>query len=197
VELQWEETVHRDLLLIPKAKLLLRIVDEVGDPLPDWQITVHYRSVWPSAVTDARGEVQFEDFDEGKYTVLVLAPSDREESHHVYAALGVDDLATGDSFHAIQIPRDRMPTARIRARILDSEGRVPEATTLSIEASVLRRPQWGNVTLDDRGYAESGLLPPGTYKLTVMARDHSSMRLGQKILNPNEVLDLGEIRVGR
>ena len=62
---------------------------------------------------------------------------------------------------------------------------------------VLRLPQWGGVPADESGFVDSGLLPPGTYQLTVRARDHSSMRLGEKVLHPNEVLDLEEIRIGK
>ena len=68
---------------------------------------------------------------------------------------------------------------------------------MAIDAMVLRLPQWGGVPADESGFVDSGLLPPGTYELTVRARDHGALSLGKKVLHPNEVLELGEIRIGK
>lgn len=170
------------------AELRGRVLDEGGAPLSFWSLLAvqegsDERPCFGSAFSDEDGRFRIRSLTQGSYRLTLEAPG-----------ASVDVLELGgvrpDSGELVlRVPAARMPSARVRGRILDARGAVPGNVGLELATANLGMP--GEVGAD--GSFELGRLVPALYTLRVRAEGHVEHVFGPRRLAAGESWELGQL----
>jgi len=168
------------------AELVGRVLDEGGGPLSDWTVVAvaeqgGARPSSGSSSSDADGYFRIRSLASGSHRVTLEAPG---SSVNVLELGGVRPEA-GEL--VLRVPAARMPSARVRGRILDARGAVPGNVGLELATANLGLP--GEVGAD--GSFELGSLVPALYTLRVRAEGHVEHVFGPRRLAAGESWELG------
>ena len=187
-----------DLHLVPDRMIRGQLVDQRGDALSGWQIYLRYDNS-----TDGSGAGTDE---EGRFTFSI-----KEEafSLNIQRHMGFDPVIRRlssqdlprDEF-TIRIPDAQMPSALIKVRAVNAQGE-PLAR---VSFDVYQLPRDNHVWVMDwgedgsvssrtfpKGEYDTGLLPPGEYRIEISLPGYETVRLDGLRLAAGQVLDLGDV----
>ena len=177
---------HWDADLAEHVGVRLRLVDEVGQPLPAW--VVHLRCPLQTGpwwirrrATDVEGRLFVTDCPDAELLLDVFAPADVGAS---YASRLLEP-----SPEEVLVQVETRATSSISGRLLDPVGEPDLRGSLVFHSvrTTLKTP----VQRDEQGNFEQRL-PPGRYQLA-LELDRTTARLAQTKLAPSEHLTLGTL----
>jgi len=191
-----------DLEVVARARLDLRVVDGVGRELAGWLVSVQLwraekpSGSWHEQLTSPCGTVSFPDMPIGTYKVL-LAPKGTADTSHALDAFVVDDVRPSGKEERLRVPWDRLPSAVVRGTVVDDFARAVPSAELRL-GSKSRPPADAVYHVDPlTGRVDASEIPPGRYSIRVLAPEHRTLDLGVRELAPDEVLELGPLRLRR
>ena len=173
------------------------LVDEGGQPLPDWRVVVHwgdgYSRMSPTR-TDKDGRYQWYKFNNPniRFRNLRIYPPGEDGNDGYpseYPLMEVRDVESGKGPRTIVVPRDQVPSARLTGALKAAKGR--HTTYLALIGPMGCRQL---VSRDEDGRFTTDLLMPGTWTIATNAypKDHALLRVE---LRAEETKDVGVIDV--
>lgn len=165
------------------------VVDSVGKPLGNWNVSIEGDKTSDGTVTDAQGAFRMGAVPEG--TLRLRAQPYRP---FVGVTIPVGEFRASDSPVRLVVPREQVPTGSLRGRLLAPDGSPCAKCTVRARHRGLQVETWRST--DDEGRFELAGLTDGTYML---AAETSSNRFGELVLGPfdvvdSKVTDIGEFR---
>lgn len=187
--LRWDATLKEP------PKIVGRVVDEAGRPLPGWRMEVWTREVvghWPRrATTDAEGRFVLRDCPDVLFTVACYSP---EYEGNELAAAGAyqEEVRPGGGELLLEVPKSKRPGSFIEGKFVDEQGHPVAGLQI-----VVRSPPQPSVNSADvspeTGSFRMGPVPEGDYELGLCRNDRPYMNLPKVELQANEEKDLGTI----
>lgn len=187
----------------PDGSIRGRVVDEQDRPLVGWRVIVSsdvrgsYGQVggdW-SPHTDSDGRFLIEGVAQARYFVAVSSP---EPHTTLFPDATVHDVVPGPQEVLVRVTPETRPSAYVRGRIVDPQGRPVESARITL---FLSRDDFLNVRgieeASDAGTGEFRLGPyvAGRWRVKIDAFGYPTSHLGYHGLLPGQDLDLGTIRL--
>lgn len=183
--------------LASSQRIVGRIVDDAGAPLPYWRLAARSTRVvddrWKAVTsTDPDGRFSFAGVADGPIRLEASDPA----TPFGYPSAAVNDVRTDGTEVVLRIPSSAFATATIAGTVVDA--RTTPADDIKVylwQRGSLETGCWGR-TIDPRtGRFEIGPVPPGEYHVDVRSDDRTCLGLDAQRLAPCERLDLGTLRI--
>ncbi len=209
VDLEPESELRWDPILDRGSMHRVRLLSESGEPLVGWRVEwrrptdsndpQYHGSLGQSvgqAITDGTGRCHAAGLQSGVYTLVAFGPlCDDPQSFRDYSRLPSyvqQGVSLDQDESVLTVPATRLPSARIRARFVNSRGE-----PLSGVRVRLGRSDWSSVyeveADPSTGRWDSGKLSPDVLSGSASCKGHSAVGLGELRLVHDQVLDLGDI----
>ncbi|MEZ5966204.1 MAG: carboxypeptidase regulatory-like domain-containing protein [Planctomycetota bacterium] len=144
-------------------------------------------------VTDARGSFAFANMPREELTLRVGFQPQGSGGRTRTTALVVPGIVPPRDDLVLVVPDDRLPSVRLRARVLRADGMPATGATLWLgggEDRGLVRAQ-----ADARGEIQLQDLMPGSFYVSVHDGEHPTLFLGRRTFAAHDVVDLGDLRL--
>jgi hypothetical protein len=173
-----------------------QLEDERGAPLSHWLLSAipdeQPRTI-ACARSDAEGRFAFRDLRAGSYLLQV---------HGEGQTIGMplyflEHVSAGAPELTIHFPDARRPTAYFKGTIETPEGDPPGTYATQVLVSWPQTSPHVAHADADTGEFLVGPLPAGTFEVKVWSKDFPQLELGERTVAPNEVVDLGVVRLQR
>lgn len=176
--------VRCDFELRPAHSLTGRLIDELEQPVPGYEILVdgEYQS---RSVTD----------EAGRFELLHLEKRSYEVKARHKGSVQASETCEPPGSVVLRLDPQRRPSAWFTGRILDSDGK-PVArgvTTTHGDGGKTQR----SAMVDQHGAFRLGPLPPGTYEIRFWSEAVPAFTLGSFSIMPQEEQALGSFKVPR
>lgn len=189
------QTARWNPVLYEKPSIRGVVVDARREPLAGWRVDVRRDGEFLTmASTDDHGQFEITGLTPAPHELLA---SFQPKAHNLLHQGGIvaavlDGVCPGQGPVAIEIPADRMPSCRVIGTVVGPEGGVVTQTRVVIgnqdghgSATIKVDAETGDFAVDR--------IVPGPYWITVRADGHPWIRVGSRVLEPGQTLDLGEL----
>jgi RNA polymerase sigma-70 factor (ECF subfamily) len=167
------------------------LLDPAGKPQPGWQVRVYTMGEgrrWSmTQETGPDGRFSFEPPHPDAPHLVSVRPTRRSP----FAVVSIDDVRAGNELLTIRLTEDQLPTASIAGRLLDPDGKPLGGARLHVWRGGVGT---GVQTSHRDGRFRFGPVTPGVYRLVAQHGEHSWLQLGERTLERNQELDLGDVR---
>jgi hypothetical protein len=188
---------RQDVVLVAPASITGRLVDDVGEPLPGWRLSLRAnRFHLDQAVVGDDGSFQFTKRTKPEHRFQLHVFASKEAKLPV---LVVPDIKGSAKDLVLEIPADAVPSCHVTGRAAD-EGDVP-AARFRIALVDVESGAHAAYDFEPAGGAfRIGPVPPGTYDALVFVHDPAARiplvyraKSGPHILRARATLDLETI----
>jgi hypothetical protein len=171
------------------------VIGEDGLAVPGVRVGASSEAIPPThhlrgCTTDSDGWFRLQEATREAYSLRLSMDSDLD------AAIEIDGVAPGSEPLEIVFPDRCRPSARFTGRLLDPRGAAltPDFIRIRRLEPDSRESTGGSRTRCEDGRFETGLLPPGSYRLTFTAAATGDWSVGPFDLVADEVHDLGTLQ---
>ncbi len=185
------QTARWDPRVVPRPRVLGRVIDTARRPLSGWTATLIADNRFVGrAVTDEDGLFAIAS-NEGRRHRLRIGPGELGKGVTVVEE---DDIETSTSVRDFVVPLDRLPTSTLRGRIVGPSG-TPVGEALVLVGGHDRRGVV-NLRTDADGRFAAKQISAGQYWVSVQPDDLPWHRIATVSVAPTSTLDLGDIELG-